>query len=224
MSSRAPSSSLNSGPPHRGASGNIGEFASAFVKQRLRGFAKDMKICLTSTPSTERAGPTHAYFPALMSCCATLEYLAGLYAGKFASRTDKNQITSYARSFLPQPDYSNETIRVLITALRHPVAHRGIATGIWVDKHDHYQGRRVTWYVSASAHRPALKLIQEPSALVRDPPWKCSYTHRVHVHLDRLWRDIQDSALGSGGYVDTLTSNEDLLMKFEKCMKQLYPP
>lgn len=54
--------------PHRGAPNNPAQFAPAFLKARLGGFEKDMRICLKGIRSGTRTGITHAYFPALTTC------------------------------------------------------------------------------------------------------------------------------------------------------------
>ena len=205
--------------PHRGAPNNISQFAPSFLKGRLRGFQKDMEICLKGIKSKERAGNTHAYFPALMTCCGMLEYLAGLYAGRIEGLSYK-QVIPYSEKYLPQPDYDPETIRVLFTAFRNTVNHRGIASGVWVDQHPNKPGRRLTWKVKANAVRPAIVVVEEDGELIFDSPWPCKHTHRVHIHLGRLWRDIRDSV---DGYISELRESKDLQENFDKCMKKLYP-
>lgn len=203
---------------HRGAPDDPAKFARAFLEARLGGFEKDMHICLQGVQSKDRRGLTHAYFPALMNCCGMLEYLAGLYVGRIDG-LGKKDVIAYAK-YLPQPDYNDEVIRVLFDAFRNAVAHRGIASGVWVDPHPNMQTRRLTWKVMADTARPALEVLANQSEIKFDSPWPCPYTHRVHIHLGRLWRDIRDSV---EGYVDELATSQDLQNKFMKCMKRLYP-
>ena len=179
-------------PPHRGAMNNFPQFAPAFVRGRLAGFEKDMRICLRGFQLDNGSGVTHAYFPALTTCCGMLEYLAGLYIGRL-DRLGKVEVIAYAK-YLPQPDYDAEAIRILFDAFRNAVAHRGIASGVWVDPHPATRGRRITWKVLADAGRPALEVVATQGEIKYDSPWPCAYTHRVHIHLGRLWREIRDSA------------------------------
>lgn len=204
--------------PHRGAPDNPAQFARDFLKARLSGFEKDMGICLTGIPSGTLSGLTHAYFPALTTCCGMLEYLAGLYVGRI-NGLGKKEVTDYAK-YLPQPDYNAEAIRVLFDAFRNAVAHRGIASGVWVDPHPDMRGRRLTWKVLADAARPALELVASQGVIKYDSPWPCPYTHRVHIHLGRLWRDIRDSV---DGYLAEFATSQPLQDNFDRCMKQLYP-
>lgn len=205
---------------HRGASGEVAEFAPRFIAGRLSGFDKDMRICLTSVESEDRSGPTHAYFPALAACCGTLEYLTGLYRGNL-NGIGWQQIATFAERFLPQPDFDRETVRVLVDAFRHPVAHRGIATGVWIDRnHGPGHGRRLTWRILADAKHPACRVVPEAGVLERDPPWPCPYTHRVHIHLRALWIDIRKAAVA---YSKELGRDHQLQRQFGACMKQLYP-
>ncbi len=59
--------------------------------------------------------------------------------------------------------------------------------------------------------------------LTKDPPWPCNFTHRVHIHLDRLWRDVRDSVIAAGGYLEALSANPQVLRNFERAMEDLYP-
>ncbi len=211
---------MKSSPIHRGAVGNTAEFAAKFIQGRFVGFEKDMKICLTRVRSEARSGFTHAYFPALAACCGTLEYLTALYRGNVRG-IGWQQIADFADRYLPQPDFNKETVRVLFDAFRHPVAHRGIASGVWVDRnHGAGNGRRLTWKVSADAKRPACEIVAE-EGYKRDSPWPCAYTHRVHIHLRGLWIDIRNAA---SVYSTEIGKNPQLQANFNACMKQLYPP
>lgn len=211
---------MKNAPIHRGAIGNTAVFARKFIKERFVGFEKDMKIGLTPVESETRSVVTHAYFPALAACCGILEYLAALYRGNVGG-IGWQQIADFAERYLPQPDFDRETVRVLFGAFRHPVAHRGIASGVWVDRnHGAGRGRRLTWKVLADAKRPACEVVAEVGQLMMDPPWPCPYTHRVHVHLRGLWIDIRDAARL---YSREIGKDQLLQANFEACMRQLYP-
>lgn len=205
--------------PHRGSSGDIAVFAPRFVAGRLEGFEKDMTICLR--PLKRRGSlTTHAYLPALAACCAFVEYLTGLYRGRFGG-IGWQQIAEFANRYLPKPDYDEEAIRVLFSMFRHPIAHRGIASGIWVDRNDGPgKGRRVTWQVSADARRPACEVVPKSGQLISDPPWPCTYTHLGHIHLRSLWVDLRNAA---NRYSDDVAADAQLQTRFVRCMKDLYP-
>ncbi len=207
-------------PPHRGANGCTVEFATDFVQGRLKGFAKDMRICLTGVPRDDgKRGQTHAYFPALMSCCGTLEYLAMFYLGNPKDSLGHKQIAEYTARYMGN-DYSSDIVRVFFEAFRNKIAHRGIASGVWVDRHRDHLGRRVAWQIDASSAAPALKLAEEKRSLKFDSPWLTPYTHRMHIRLGRLWRDIHDSGQK---YLADLAKSEQLQQKFCACIRQWYP-
>ena len=105
--------------PHRGEADDKGAFAKAFVLGRLAGFEKDMEICLRPIPSKTRSGETHAYFPALTACCGTLEYFAAMLSGRVRGLGSK-EVAEWSKLYLPQPDYDNEAIRVLMDAFGTP--------------------------------------------------------------------------------------------------------
>jgi len=212
---------MKSSATHRGAGVNApGRFAERFIRSRLQSFEKDIRICLTPSRDRRDGGVTHAYFPALAACFGTLEYLSGLYRGNLRG-IGAQHIADWALRYLPQPDYNADAIRILFDAFRHPVAHRGIASGVWIDRRPGPTfGQRLTWKVLADARRPACRVVVDPGSLTRDPPWDCGYTHRVHIHLKRLALDIRQ---GATQYARTTGVQADLQGKFMRCMEQLYP-
>jgi hypothetical protein len=207
-------------PPHRGANGDEVEFARRFVLQRIDGFRKDVEICLTPREWPGKPNSTHAYFPALGACCAMLEYLTGLERGSLHGvRVDR--VVEYAARYLPQPGYSPRVTTVLVEAFRHRVNHHGIASGVWVNgAPDDPAAERMTWRIWEDSEKPAINIKPEVSYLESDSPWKCPYTHRVHIHLASLASDIADSA---DRYLQALAANPALVTKFYRCMKQMYP-
>lgn len=185
------------------------------------GFEKDMRICLTSVPHPTEPRSTVAFFPALMLCCATLDYLACLYSGRMRKGgADVPMLSSYAQSYLPQSAYDGDVIRVLRESLRHSIAHQGIAAGVWIDQHSLEKGRRISWHITTDNQEPGIRVIEESGQADRSP-WPCHFTHRSHVRLGALWRDIRDSATR---YARDLESSQDLISKFSTCMKTLFPP
>lgn len=204
---------------HRAAPDDPVAFARSFIDGRLRGFEKDIRICLTPVKSETRPGNTHAYFPALSACCSLLEYLTAMHRGNTRG-IGSQQISAFARQYLPQPDYDSDTVRILFEALRHPVAHRGIASGVWVDRVPGGNQRRVVWQVDASTRRPACRLVEKNGVLRKDPPWPTPYTHRVHISLRKLSADIRDAARA---YSKAIVNDAALVRNFQACMRQLYP-
>lgn len=150
---------MGTGPDHRGAGSDMAQFAREFIERRLQGFEKDMKICLRAE-KVPGGKTTYAYFPALMNCFGTLEYLTSLYHGRIDA-CGEPELAAYTARFMAQPEYSREMTRVLLHAFRHPVAHRGIASGVWVDRNPANGDRRVTWKLGTQSKRPALALKAE---------------------------------------------------------------
>lgn len=211
---------VNSGTRHRGAIDQPAVFVQRFIGGRLAGFEKDMKICLTPIPSDTRPGPTHAYFPALGACCGLIEYLTGLYRGDIRG-IGWTHVVEWSKQYLSREDYSEDVVRVFFLAFRHSVAHRGISSGVWVDRSaGPGAGRRFVWRVTAARSRPAVQLVEETGTLRSDPPWPCPYTHRAHIHLGSLKVDIRNAATK---YAKEAASDAALLKKFTASMRQLYP-
>ncbi len=195
-------------------------FARRYVEGRLSGFEKDMKICLTPTKIGTGSRVTHAYLPALAACCGILEYLTALHCGT-TKGIGWQQGANFANHFLPSREYDREAVRILFDTFRNSIAHRGIASGVWIDRNRGAgRGRRITWRVSADAKRPACEVVEKSGRLMRDPPWPCPYTHLAHIHLVSLWVDIRKAA---GLYKKAVGENPQFLQRFEACMRQLYP-
>lgn len=189
----------------------------------MRGFEKDMRICLTGVPATHRGGVTHAYFPALAACCGAIEYLGALYVGhpnpikKGLSRT---HINDFARRYLPQPDYDVEAVRILWDLFRNGTAHHGITSGVWIDQHPGMSGRRVTWAITEQRARPALSLQPKTGTLNRDSPWDCGYTHVATISLGQLSTDVLEAA---GRLAAEIALGGEPLDRFRVAMETLYP-
>lgn len=207
-------------PPHRGANGDLATFAGDFICKRSDSLVKDISICLTDTPAQEEGTVTHAYFPALAACCAFLEYMTGLHRGKL-SKIGWDSVDVWASRYLNRAHYPQDTVRVLFDGFRHSVAHRGIATGIWIDRHPHgAPERRVTWRLTEHGEQPACRLVEDVGELTKDPPWPTPHSHRMHIHLASL---AQDLCAGAKRYAIEVQESEALLMNFRKAMQSLYP-
>ena len=204
-------------PDPASAADDMAVFARDFLQRRLQGYRKDMQICLEPVASRGRAGITHAYFAALGASCGFLEYMAALFSGHVIG-VGWQHVAAWTERFMPQPDYDRETTRILFSAFRHSIAHRGIATGIWVDRRltPH---NRITWKLLANSRRPACALVAERGTLVKEPPWPCKYTHRMHIHLKALEIDL---AAAVPRYASAVIEPR-LLENFSSCMRQLYP-
>jgi hypothetical protein len=75
------------------------------------------------------------------------------------------------------------------------------------------------WAVSAGTKRPACQIVAESGTLRQDPPWPTAYTHRFHIHLGALWRDITAAARV---YATEVAESLELQKKFAGCMRRLY--
>ena len=122
--------------PYRGSGGDLVVFAPRFIMDRMAGFEKDMRICLTPGLATHRKGLTHAYFPGLAACCGAIEYLGALSVGNpgpIKKGLSRGHVQDFARRYMAQPHYDNEAIRVLWDLFRNGTAHHGITSGVWID-------------------------------------------------------------------------------------------
>jgi hypothetical protein len=207
-------------PPHRGSNGDMTLFAQAFIRKRTWSLSKDIEICLTGTSSGVGGSTTHAYFPALATCCAFLEYMTGLHRGKLGG-IGWDSVEKWTAAYLNAQHYNKDIVRVLFDGFRHSVAHRGIATGIWVDRHRSVApARKITWKLTELSERPSCQLLVDNGVLLKDPPWPSPHTHRMHIHLRSLAEDL---AAGAEAYAVAVETNPELQANFTKAMQALYP-
>jgi hypothetical protein len=148
-----------------------------------------------------------------------MEYLTALDRGNVSNGWQ--QICGWARLHLSAAEYNDHKVRVLFDAFRNSVAHRGIASGVWIDQiQGPTRGNRLTWRVTASHRRPAIEIMEAPGTLKKDSPWPCSYSHRVHIHLKTLAIDLTNAATA---YAEAVETDEALQDNFYRCMARLYP-
>jgi hypothetical protein len=71
---------------------------------------------------------------------------------------------------MPAEVYTADAVRILFEAFRNRVNHRGIPTGVWVDRHRNGPKRRLVWSVKLSAESPAIEVRPEVGTVVQDSP------------------------------------------------------
>jgi hypothetical protein len=199
----------------------IVEFASAFLDEHLLRFCKDIKICLTPNANAQEA-----YFPALITCIAFVEFLSGLYAGKLDGDGHKN-LKKYAIEFMPA-DYTADRIDVLYECFRHKVAHLALPYVVFdtasKPKTFRDQPRRlITWLVTAGRGRPAIQIADvKPAKQIQSAvtPWPVHYDHIATVCLCNLAYDIKSSV---AKYLRRLGADDTARDNFKKCMSVYFP-
>jgi hypothetical protein len=199
----------------------IVEFARAFLDEHLVRFRKDIKICLT--PNAEG---DHAYFPALMTCIAFVEFLSGLYAGNLDGPGLK-QLKKYAVEFMPL-EYTADRLDVLYECFRHKVAHLALPCAVFdtdtKPRTFRDQPRRlITWTVTAGRGKPPIEIAKvKPAKQIEMAvtPWPVHYDHRATVYLCNLVFDIKNSV---PKYLRRLEANKTARDHFRKCMVVWFP-
>jgi hypothetical protein len=182
------------------------------------GFKKDLEICLTPRPHPTASKPTVAFSPATITCCATLEFLTCLFLGILGT-PGPAKISKFTARYLPGSSYEIGTLAVLFNMIRHSVAHRGILNGVWVERPDQRDSRRIAWKLSDANQVPAIDILDE-RVPDHHAPWRCTSTHRIHVNIGRLYREIHASALL---YADDLASDAELQRKLLRYMEYIFP-
>jgi hypothetical protein len=201
-------------------------FARSFAAGHLDRFEKDIAICLTGMMWRERFEPTHAYFPALVSCIGVQELFSGLYGGKLDPITFEN-VKGFTTRFMPGT-YSDLSLKVLYNCFRHKVAHLAHPYDVFDTRtkaaFDGEPSMRITWVVSEEDREEAMRLETLPEArLIKRAPddWDVKYNQIVHVSIPRLKTNI---VAAIGRYLDELEKEQSRRDNFELCMNEYFTP
>ncbi len=193
-----------------------------FLRGRVKGFRKDIEICMT------RKGRTHAYFPALITCIAFADLLSGLNAGKLEGHGRKH-LVQYAAQFMNPAHYDAHRLSILYEMFRHKLAHLGHPYAVFDtgSKPDVFKGsrQRIAWTVQATRRTPPIELValSTPRVPRTLTPWPVPYDHRIHVSVRTLAADLVRSVRGPAGLLRFVQSDTAAKSRFWKCMETFYP-
>lgn len=199
------------------------EYATWFLRDRVHAFRKDVAICMT--PNSERH---HAYFPALITCIAFVDFLSGLYEGKLEYHGLPHLQKYISKFFRDKTDYVH--IDILYFMFRHKIAHIAYPYLVFdTGTKSKLPGphRRIVWTVGVYARKRPIELIDYPvprTKLKTRTPWSVSYTSRIKVSIAALRTDIVKSIYGPSGYLQALKSDRVMREHFAQCMKVYAPP
>ena len=193
-------------------------FARIFVRRRLKGFKKDINICLAGGPNDDKA-----FMPALMATISLLDLLSGLYAGRVEGHNDV-EFVDFFKTFMPGR-YNEYELKVLYIAFRHKLAHLShpyfVLNTVRRAKLNK-QPMLLAWAISSDAHEPPIKIRKLPrSRLVRGQPvpWKTRMDHVIDISIRTL---AEDAIKVAAAYIKRLQSDPDLWKKFKDCMPEFY--
>jgi hypothetical protein len=154
-----------------------------------------------------------------------LELLGSLYVG-IAEDVQKSKlpwIEQYCKAFLKKPEYSREHLDLLFYVLRNPTVHLSTGSGVRIMPWGPHEGKRITFHIDEQPGNPAIELVSESAAIpMWSKYWSCPYDYKLKVYLPSLKEDICKSVNGAGGYREKLMKSDDLLGKFERCMRHIY--
>ncbi|MEQ1890011.1 MAG: hypothetical protein ABL951_12670 [Alphaproteobacteria bacterium] len=194
-------------------------FAQIFIERRLKGFKKDIAICLRPDENN-----SHAYMPGLMACFSLLDFFSSLYAGQMRGHSHE-QLIKYMRAFAPPDRYDDYLLKVAYIAFRHKLAHLSHPYFVLNTQKDCRINERqmlLTWTISEEAHDPPIKLcpLKRPKKITRHPtPWPLFYDHRIYISIRTLADDIMDTA---PKYLAELKESKELKKNFRTCMCEFY--
>jgi len=196
-------------------------FAKVFLTGRIKGFRKDIRVCLRASK-----GRHHAYLPGLITCIAFFDLLSGLFCGKLDGHGHK-EFVAFTTVFLDPARYTRDELDILYLGFRHKLAHLGHPYAVFDTgrKPRVFPGpkRRIAWTIYKT-HRPrpiTLTRVSPPMQLKHTKvPWPVSYDQRIEISVASLGIDARKAA---EGYLAKLVDNAPLLENFRKCMTEFYP-
>jgi hypothetical protein len=197
---------------------DVVRFARIFIRRRVKGFEKDINICLTPN-----AQGSHAYMPGLMTCFALLDLLSGLYFGKL----DRNNHVEFTRLFreLMPGRYDEYELKALYVAIRHKLAHFShpyFVLNTALEPRLKERPMLLSWTISEEAANPPLQIVKfrrSRLARVQPVPWKTRVDHRIEISI----RSLADDAIAlARTYTKKLESAPHLWEKFRDCMSEFY--
>lgn len=182
--------------------------ARLLIDERLESLQRDVPQCLSGT---------HAPFPAMLYCFATIDLLGALASGN-ASRAAKSTVQSkdYLRRFM---HYSQEHCELLMDLFRHKLVHLAQPSPI-VERN----GQHVSWgcWHEDSSHHLQVVPLPVGSTVQITASWSRPCTHRFEVSISHMVRDIVRSAQDPGGYLHSLSQDADLQCKFGVAFEQIH--
>jgi hypothetical protein len=201
---------------------DVVRFATAFLRNRVQTFKKDIAICLTA----DKCG-SHAYFPALITCIAFADLLSGLHAGTLTNQK-LPELKDYVSKFIDTTKtvYTDDRLSVLYECFRHKVAHLAQPYAVFDTntKSKTFPGPRrlITWTVHAKGPRPPIQIVRVGrTQIVKAPtPWDAVYDHRVTVSVRGLASDIVKSI---PKYLRSLKTDSAARQRFRDCMPSYFP-
>src|SRR5215475_3839298 len=138
------------------APGGKVRFARRFIKQRLKGFKKDLAVCLKVDKDKDEE---RAFMPMLTNVIALLELFSGLYSGKLTYR-NATHLFAYLDKFAPGR-YDDYSIQLLYIVFRHKLAHASHPyVGFDTSKVNELKSRpmRLAWSITAFPRPEAIKI------------------------------------------------------------------
>jgi hypothetical protein len=201
-------------------------FATKFLRDRSKGFKKDIDICLTSV-NGPKGKKTHAYMPALLLCFSFIDLLSGLYAGNIR-RHGLNDFVRYMKQFTPANRYNDYDLTVLYVGFRHKIAHLShpyLVLDTAKEKQIGGAPKRLAWTICAARRKKPLEIIPGKAnrTIKSHPtPWPVSYDHVMKISIAALAADARSSLKGPTGYLVALQSDPNIRRRFKKCMREFF--
>ena len=184
--------------------------AIGFTADRLAALEKDVNHCLVQP---------FAPIPAIAYCFSTIDLLGALYRGNATKNAPTTQQShDYMTHFMK---YTNQEADLLQRIFRHKVIHLATPKSV-VD----YDSKRIGWMYHHHSRADHLKLTQFPATQTLQVVGALSvnYDWQFSVSIKDLQIDIENSVVGTNGYLDELQRDATLQRNFEKALSEIYDP
>lgn len=194
------------------------KFAEEFLNGRIRLLEKDVRICLRPYRSKRYTNnvPRQAYFPALMACFATLEFMTGLNIGNLKNPVPQSGVKQYVKDYMDTTIYG-KAVNILWKVFRHKIAHMAHPNYVTT-----YGDRRIVWMVSGKDidNHMSIEKNQNRIKSLPKPPYPVPYNHRIYISIPRLKNDVARSI---EEYLIDVKIDSAKLENFQKAVGHIYP-
>lgn len=186
-------------------------FAKGFLEGRVDSLQKDVAHCLQ---------PPFAPFPAIAYCFATIDLMGALASGN--AKKKGSDPTGRAKAYMEKyMFYPSDRQKLLMDIFRHKVVHLAQPNPVC-----DFAGKQVTWkyhHDNATRHLKLQKL-EKPVPFEVTSTLTLNIEYLFEISLVHFAKDIRDSVIEPGGYLNTLKTDAALRQNFDLAIGDIFDP
>ncbi|MPZ06523.1 MAG: hypothetical protein GEU26_08910 [Nitrososphaeraceae archaeon] len=184
------------------------DFVRKFVTDKMDSLQKDVKHCLQRP---------FAPMPAILWCVSCVDLLGALQAGQASDKADTSRNSrKYMKLFM---GYTPEQIDLILKVFRHKLVHLAQPGPL-----SSYKGKTVAWQYVHEYTPDHLALQDCPDQVTVRPGWIVHVDQVFTLGITQFMQDIRNSVFRTGGYLQKLETNTDILKRCKDAIQEIYTP